>query len=69
MTKKAKTSNNAETPSLNIADVSGNFFDKEGWDALGEEEGEGDYCCGKRRVEMGNTFTCLKCGSWSYSSS
>lgn len=54
---------------LRLGAVSGSFFDKEWWDKLGEDEGEGDYCCGKRRVEIGNTFTCLKCGCWCYSSS
>lgn len=39
------------------------------WDILGEEDGEGSFCCGKRMVEQGVTFTCLKCGSWCYSSS
>jgi len=69
MKTKAENSNNEDTPSLNIAGVSDSFFDKEWWDKLGEDEGEGDYCCGKRRVEIGNTFTCLKCGCWRYSSS
>jgi len=39
------------------------------FDELDEEEGGGRYCCGKRMVERGTTFTCLKCGNWEYSSS
>ena len=52
-----------------IADVSGSFYDEEGWNALGEDEGEGGECCGKNMVELGVTYTCLKCGNWEYSSS
>ena len=39
------------------------------FDALDEEEGNGSYCCGKRMVERGVAFVCLKCGHWEYSSS
>lgn len=67
--KEVENINNSETQALNIPVVSGSYYDKEGWDNLGEDEGEGDYCCGKRRVEIGTTFTCLKCGCWCYSSS
>ena len=36
---------------------------------LKEDEGDGSYCCGKRMVEEGIVFVCLKCGNWEYSSS
>jgi len=39
------------------------------FDELDEDEGSGSYCCGKRMVERGVTYTCLKCGNWEYSSS
>ena len=49
-------------PPLEIVDTSE-------FDELDEEEGTGRYCCGKRMVERGVVYTCLKCGSWEYSSS
>lgn len=52
-----------------LADVSSSFYDEDGWNELGEDDGGGGYCCGKRMVELGVTFTCLKCGAWCYSSS
>lgn len=39
------------------------------FDLLEEDEGGGSYCCGKRMVERGTVFLCLKCGGWEYSSS
>lgn len=38
---------------------------------LGEEEGGGSYCCGKRMVLAPSeiVYHCLKCGGWEYSSS
>ena len=52
-----------------LADVSSSFYDYDGWMELGEDDGDGGYCCGKRSVEKGNVFICLKCGGWEYSSS
>lgn len=67
--KKGQKLNNAETQALNIPVVTSSFYDEEGWNALGEYEGEGRECCGKNMVELGVTYSCLKCGNWEYSSS
>lgn len=69
MSKKNKSKNAAETGNDLLADVSGSYYDKEGWEALGIDEGEGSECCGKNMVELMCTYTCLKCGNWEYSSS
>ena len=47
------------------------YADKEGWELLKEDDGEGSYCCGKRMVLAPSeiVFECLKCGAWEYSSS
>jgi hypothetical protein len=66
-TKKIKDT--TDLGNEDLADVSGSFYDEEGWNALGEDEGEGGECCGKNMVELGVTYTCLKCGNWEYSSS
>jgi len=58
-----------QTEQCTTPSVSSSFFDEEGWDALKEDEGEGSECCGKYMVELGVTYTCLKCGNWEYSSS
>jgi len=58
-----------DTSNENLADVSGSYYDYEGWNALGENDGEGKECCGKNMVELGTTYSCLKCGNWEYSSS
>jgi hypothetical protein len=41
------------------------------WESLGEDEGNGSYCCGKRMVLAPSeiVYECLKCGGWEYSSS
>lgn len=52
-----------------LVDIRGSFYDEEGWNELGENEGEGSQCCGKNMVELGVTYSCLKCGNWEYSSS
>jgi hypothetical protein len=54
----------------NVGDVDDNFFDKDGWSALGEDDGDGSYCCGKRMVlaSSGIVYQCLKCGGWEHSS-
>lgn len=54
-----------------LADVSGIFYDEEGWNALDEDEGGGTECCGKNMVlaPSGTVYECLKCGGWEYSSS
>lgn len=53
---------NSETNNSEIEDT--NEFD-----SLEKDEGGGSYCCGKRMVERGIVFLCLKCGAWEYSSS
>lgn len=58
-----------ENDNDDLDSVSDSFIDKEGWNALKEDEGGGSYCCGKRMIELGVTFSCLKCGAWEYSSS
>lgn len=61
---------NENQPSC-LGAVSSSFFDEEGWNALGEDEGGGSYCCGKRMVLSPSeiVYVCLKCGGWEYSSS
>ena len=46
------------------------FFDKEEWDKLKEDDGDGSYCCGKRMVLAPSEicYECLNCGAWEYSS-
>lgn len=62
--------NTEETDNSDLGTVSSSFVDEEGWKALGEDEGEGSYCCGKRMVlaPSGIVYECLKCGGWEYSS-
>lgn len=38
---------------------------------LGDEDGSGSYCCGKRMVlaPSGIVYECLNCGAWEYSDS
>jgi len=63
--------NTEEADNSDLGAVSGSFVDKEAWDALREDEGDGSYCCGKRMVlaPSGIVYECLKCGGWEYSSS
>lgn len=61
--------NTTDLDNEDLGDVSGGYYDYEGWIALGEDEGEGSECCGKNMVELGVTYSCLKCGNWEYSSS
>ena len=41
------------------------------FDLLGDEEGSGSYCCGKRMVlaPSGIVYEYLNCGDWEYSDS
>ena len=63
--------NTEETANSDLGAVSGSFFDEDTWNALGEDEGGGSYCCGKRMVLAPSeiVYECLKCGGWEYSSS
>jgi len=69
MSKKNKSKNTAETGNDLLADVSCSYYDKEGWNALDVDDGEGGECCGKNMVALMCTYTCLKCGNWEYNSS
>ena len=72
MTQEEQNSNlKNETDNSELGAVSDSFFDEEGWNALGEDEGGGSYCCGKRMVLAPSeiVYQCLKCGVWEYSSS
>lgn len=62
--------NTEENENSDLDAVNGSFLDKEAWNALGEDEGDGSYCCGKRMVlaPSGIVYECLKCGNWEYSS-
>ena len=56
---------NENQPSC-LGAVSGSLSE---FDLLDEEEGSGNYCCGKRMVGKGIMYVCLNCGAEENSSS
>lgn len=68
---KAKKLNIEEATSSDLDNEIDFLFGKDAWNKLGEDEGDGRYCCGKRMVlaPSGTVFVCLKCEAWEYSSS
>ncbi len=60
------TTNEAKEHLLRLFGVSGSLSE---FDLLDEEEGSGNYCCGKRMVGKGIMYVCLNCGAEENSSS
>ena len=66
MKKEEKNIEEVTTEALSKTNVSGSLSE---FDLLDEEEGSGNYCCGKRMVGKGIMYVCLNCGAEENSSS